>query len=424
MECFCSLEVWGAFIYGLSFQDSIEYKFASAFGGDTSGVAFLIVGGILASTIGVLLLIFGRDEESGEERPIHPAGHPRQSKDTLDVLQFDDEKLTQITESSGLYRPEVVEASRCELELRRKCGELLPQVRKKNDEQLREITSNPKLYTEELIRTVRMVQDERRHLRLQEQERAEKAARLEHEKQAEERRQRRIVAWKRHRPYVLAVLALLVLAGVGTGYYVYRQKQERLAIERLAAEKRRIAQEKKAAEERAARERWAEERRLEEEKQRREEEKQRREAAVRQAELNRLNSDVAYRNSKGIYHIGDVHKGGVVFQVDNTGKHGKVCITTIGEYTYKISWNYANDIRHIELPTVSDLKMIYKNRDRINKALTAAGKPTLKTKFGAHHWSCEKFNSSSVWTISMYDMAKNTFYRWSDGAYALSVASF
>lgn len=294
----------------------------------------------------------------------------------------------------------------------------------KNDEQLREITSNPELYTEELIRTVRMVQDERRHLRLQEQERAEKAARLEHEKQAEERRQRRIVAWKRHRPYVLAVLALLVLAGVGTGYYAYRQKQERLAIERLAAEKRRIAQEKKAAEGRAARERWAEERRLEEEKQRRKEEKQRREAAVRQAELNRLNSDVAYRNSKGIYHIGDVHKGGVVFQVDNTGKHGKVCITTIGEYTYKISWNYANDIRHIELPTVSDLKMIYKNRDRINKALTAAGKPTLKTKFGAHHWSCEKFNSSSVWTISMYDMAKNTFYRWSDGAYALSVASF
>ena len=37
----------GAFIYGLSFQDSIEYKFASAFGGDTSGVAFLIIGGIL-----------------------------------------------------------------------------------------------------------------------------------------------------------------------------------------------------------------------------------------------------------------------------------------------------------------------------------------------------------------------------------------
>lgn len=409
----------GAFIYGLSIQDSVEYKFVSTFGGDTSRVAFLMVGGIIASIVGVLLLVFGRDKESGEERPVRTAGQPRQSKDTLDVLQFDDEKLMQITESSGLYRPEIVEAGRRELELRRKCGELLPQVREKDDGQLREMTGNPALYTEELIRTARMVQDERRRLRLQEQERAEQAARLEREKQAEERRQRRIAARKRRRPYVLAVLALLVLAGAGTGYYAYRQKQERLAMERRAAEERRIAQEKKAAEERAAQERWAEERRLEEEK-------QRREAAARQAELDRLNSDVAYRNSKGIYRVGDVHKGegGVVFRIDNTGKHGKVCITTTGTYKHNITWDEANNVHYIELPTVSDLQMIYKNRDRINKALTAAGEPTLKTEYGAHHWSCEKYGSASAWTISMYDGAKNSFYRHSYKANALYVASF
>lgn len=51
----------GAFIYGLSIQDSVEYKFVSAFSGDTSRVALLMIGGIVASVAGVLLLVFGRD---------------------------------------------------------------------------------------------------------------------------------------------------------------------------------------------------------------------------------------------------------------------------------------------------------------------------------------------------------------------------
>lgn len=309
---FLLLAGMGAFIYCLSIRDSFEYKFVSAFGGDTSRVGLLMIGGIIASVTGVLLMVFGRNEESGEEHPVRPVGQPQQNEDTLEVQQFDDEKLEQIAESCGLYRPEIVEASRRELELRHKCKELLPQVREKDDEQLREITGNPTLYTEELIRTARMVQDERRRLRLQEQERAEQAARLEREKQAEERRQRRIAARKKRRPYVLVVLALLVLAGAGTGYYAYRQKQERLAMERRAAEERRIAQEKKAAEERAAQERWAEERRLEEEKQRREAAEQGN--ALAQSTLERLQKDNFFNNLKitgninkeidcdGIYH--------------------------------------------------------------------------------------------------------------------------
>ena len=51
----------GALVYGLSLQDSVEYKFVSAFGGDTSRVAMLIIGGIIATIVGVLLLVFGRD---------------------------------------------------------------------------------------------------------------------------------------------------------------------------------------------------------------------------------------------------------------------------------------------------------------------------------------------------------------------------
>ena len=385
----------GAFIYGLSIQDSVEYKFVSAYGGSAPGVAMLIIGGIVAAIVGVLLLVFGRDKESDEVHPVRPAGQPRQSDDALDVQQFDDGKLAQIAESDGLYRPEVVEASRRELELRRKCEELLPQVREKDDDQLREMTSNPALYTEELIRTARMVQEERRRLWLEEQERAEQAARLEREKQAEERRQQRIAARKRRRPYVLAVLALLVLAGAGAGYYAYRQKQERLAMERRAAEERYAAELKRAEEERAAQKRRAEERRLEEEK-------QRREAAARQAELNRLNSDETYRHSKGIYRVGDFHKGvqGVVFQISDGGLHGKAMALEDEWLSYNKAIEKYPTNSSKRLPSVAELKTIYQNRTQLNTALTAAGGMTLNTSSDAYY---DAYIKSDYWSHEIYE---------------------
>lgn len=82
----------------------------SAFGGDTSRVAMLIIGGIVSAIVGVLLLVFGRDKKSDKVRPARPAGQTRQSEDALDVQQFDDAKLTHIAESNGLYRPEIPEA--------------------------------------------------------------------------------------------------------------------------------------------------------------------------------------------------------------------------------------------------------------------------------------------------------------------------
>lgn len=60
---FLLLAGMGALIYGLSIRDSFEYKFVSAFGGDTSRVGLLMIGGIIASVTGVLLMVFGRNEE-------------------------------------------------------------------------------------------------------------------------------------------------------------------------------------------------------------------------------------------------------------------------------------------------------------------------------------------------------------------------
>ena len=98
-------------------------------------------------------------------------------------------------------------------------------------------------------------------------------------------------------------------------------------------------------------------------------------------------------------------KGGIVFWVDNTGKHGK--ILNLSERS-RITWN---DASSLTLPSVNDLQIIYKNRDRLNEALMSAGGSRLTTSYGAHYWSSEKYGSASAWTISMYDCAKNSFYR-------------
>lgn len=346
----------------------------------------------------------------------------------MEVQQFDDEKLEQIAESCGLYRPEIVEASRRELELRHKCKELLPQVREKDDEQLREITGNPTLYTEELIRTARMVQDERRRLRLQEQERAEQAARLEREKQAEERRQRRIAARKKRRPYVLAVLALLVLAGAGTGYYAYRQKQERLAMERRAAEERRIAQEKKAAEERAAQERWAEEQRVAEERKRAAAERQ-------QQEIKKILADKDYRRSVGAYFVGEYHEtlGGIVFYVDNTYKHGKVISISHTTDNDKHGKDWDETIRWCKslggkwrLPTIQEWELIYK---LFYEQSIKPDRP-LGIKQGysfgeSAYWSSSKWNNedNNNWVFRFDNGCKEgSYHNWR--VYARAVSSF
>ena len=352
----------GAFIYGLSIQETAEYQFVSAFGGDTSRVAILMIGGIIASIVGLLLLILGRSKEASNPTYSHlDAG--KQFEDSTDIQHFDDRKLTQIIDNPGLYRPDVVEASQRELQLRQKSEELLPQIRAKNDVELREIAGNPALYTEELIRAAGIVLEERRRLWQEEQERAEQAARLEREKQAEERRLQRIAARKKRRPYVLASLAVLVLVAAGAGYYAYHQKQERLAMEHRAAEERRAAELKRAEEERAAQERWAEERRQAEEKQKQAEaqaQAERKRQAEAQAKADRERREAGFYKPGELYEKGGVK--GIVFKANGT--HGQYIRLKQGR---SMSWSAAN--KDGNLPSMDEMEEIYRLRKTLNLAL-------------------------------------------------------
>lgn len=371
----------GAFIYGLSIQETAEYQFVSAFGGDTSRVAILMIGGIIASVVGLLLLILGRSKETSNPTYAHPdAG--KQFEDSTDIQHFGDRKLAQIIDNPDLYRPDVVEASQRELQLRQKSEELLPQIREKNDVELREIVGSLTLYTEELIRAAGIVLEERRRLRKEEQERAEQAARLEREKQAEERRLQRIAARKKRRPYVLAFLAVLVLAAAGAGYYAYQQKQERLAMERRAAEERRAAKLKRIEEERVAQERWAEERRLAEEKQKQVEaqaQAERKRRAEAQAKADRERREAGYYRVGELYEKNDLQ--GIVFSADETGAHGKFLSLKKEELTYIAAKNkifYAK--KAYSLPSKTDMMTINANLETLNKGLKNAGGDQFYTK--------------------------------------------
>lgn len=73
-----------------------------------------------------------------------------------------------------------------------------------------------------------------------------------------------------NRPYLIAALAVLILAGAGIKYHNYRKEQVRLEQERIAAEERRIAEERRAEEQRIAEQKRAEAERIAAEKRRKE----------------------------------------------------------------------------------------------------------------------------------------------------------
>ena len=410
-------------LYGFSIQNSIEYEFASAFGGDTSRVVLLMAGGVIAAIAGLLLLIFGRRSERTEQNVTHVSAEQSSSNNSTDICLLDDSRLEDIMNNSASYRPEIVEASRRELQIRRKCNELIPQVREKDDKQLQEIVGNPGLYTEELIRSARIVQEERRQVWLEEQERAERQARMEQEKLAEERRLLRIAARKKRRPYVYSLLAVVVLGAIGAGYYAYRQKQERLAMEQRAAEERRIAELKRAEEERAAKERWAEAQRQAEEKRKQAEEKARAERQRKAEEQAKADRE---RRAAGFYRIGELYDRnglrGIVFRTDETGAHGKLLSLDQEELTY---FGAKNKIYHAEykfrLPSEEDMWAINEHLATLNKGLKSAGGIPISSKRPGYwldhedgyysHWFIPGDNKMHR-SLSISDNPDTSYARW------------
>ncbi|MCD8033833.1 MAG: redoxin domain-containing protein [Alistipes sp.] len=161
-----------------------------------------------------------------------------------EVRQYDDEKLHEIVSGAAMYRASLVDDCRRELEIRRKSTEFTAQVRAMDNDKLHEVLSSPQLYAEELYYACTLEQNERRRVWREEEAKQEELRRLRQEQEEKEAAERRAAAWKKWRPYVFATVAVLILVGVGAGYYSYHKKQEQLHMERISEKVHHIAKER------------------------------------------------------------------------------------------------------------------------------------------------------------------------------------
>lgn len=204
---------------------------------------------------------------------------PQQAvSDNQRVRELDMQKLKEIIADAAMYRASLVEACRHEVELREKSKAFARQVSKMDKAKLREVVANPQLYAEELVYACEQEQAERRRIWYEQQKHKAERIRLERERKAEEVRQTQVqqgkeapeqhgAVRKKRRPYVFAMVAILVLAGIGIGGYTYyKEQQNRLEQERIAAEMRRIMEEHRVEEQRIAKEKAAEEKRREQQR--------------------------------------------------------------------------------------------------------------------------------------------------------------
>lgn len=167
--------------------------------------------------------------ETGEPEPHSAERHFTEDPgETLppmpEVRQYDDEKLHEIVSGAAMYRASLVEECRRELEIRSRSAEFTAQVRAMDNDKLHEVLASPQLYAEELIYACTLEQAERRHVWREEQAKEEEKLRLRREQEEKEAAERRAALWKKNRPYLIAALAVLILAGAGIKYHNYQQR--------------------------------------------------------------------------------------------------------------------------------------------------------------------------------------------------------
>ena len=124
------------------------------------------------------------------------------------------EKLEEIIASPEMYKAELVDAARHEIEVRSKAEGLKEKTAEFDDAKLQEILSSSGIYSDELVYACSIEKSRRdteREIRMKEEQ---EAARIKAEQEEEAKRQHRIEAWTRVRPYVFAGAAAAVIAGL------------------------------------------------------------------------------------------------------------------------------------------------------------------------------------------------------------------
>lgn len=125
--------------------------------------------------------------------------------------------------------------------------------------------------------------------------------------------------------------------------------------------------------------------------------------AQRDAEARRLRDIQEGRGNNGVYEVGYYYnrngKQGVVFEVSDGGRHGKI----VSLKETKLNWEKARPWCKVLgsgwiFPTRSELKSIYGNRSTINDMMSQKGAEDIKEY---DYWSREEYSGNDAWYVNM-----------------------
>jgi len=130
------------------------------------------------------------------------------------------------------------------------------------------------------------------------------------------------------------------------------------------------------------------------------------------------NNTTTVQNSR--FKIGDLYAGGIIFLLDKTGEHGKVCAET--DQSKKATWNQAktlcanlnlNGHKDWYLPSKAELNEMFKNlHNNTNSGLD-----------GYFYWSSTEYGSGVAWGQFFEDGTQN-YYVKDDGSRVRAIRAF
>jgi hypothetical protein len=170
--------------------------------------------------------------------------------------------------------------------------------------------------------------------------------------------------------------------------------EEKAETERIAKEKDRLAEEK------------AEAKRITKEKERLAEDK---------AEADRIAREKLEQESN--LKIGQKYQGGIIFYLDYSGKHGKICAEKdLGKYSWSEAKNACdklllNGFDDWHLPTIDDLKKLYQVKEVIGGFNNFS------------YWSNKEFDYDYAWSYNFNNGSANGYYK-SNSTYVRAVRTF